>query len=97
MNNRTTIVKLVLAAALAAATGCVATVGVPPGPPARVELRGSAPSALHVWLDGHWAWRGGWTWVAGTWALRPHAGAVWVGGHRANGRHGGYWIEGHWR
>ena len=27
-------------------------------PPAQVEVIGVAPSATHVWVGGHWAWRG---------------------------------------
>ncbi len=67
-------------------------------PPPRVEVRTVQPSANHMWIAGHWAWRyGRHEWISGHWAEPPNAGMVWEPAHwRAVG---GQWsfIEGHWR
>ena len=43
----------------------VVTVAVAP-PPLRVEVKSAPPSDRHVWIAGHWAWRGGQhEWVPG--------------------------------
>ena len=69
----------------------------PPAP--IVEVRVTAPSGRHVWVDGYHRWDGrGYVWVPGRWDLPPRAGHVWVPGHWAHHRvHGHYWVEGHWR
>ena len=67
-------------------------------PPPRVEVRTAAPSAGHVWIAGHWAWRGAaHVWVPGHWALPPAAGYVWEPARWVN--QNGQWVfyEGHWR
>jgi hypothetical protein len=66
-------------------------------PPPRVEVRTVAPSPQHVWLPGHWAWRGGGhVWLPGHWALPPAPGYHWVHARWIN--EGGQWVfyEGHW-
>ncbi len=66
-------------------------------PPVRVEVRPVAPSPGHVWLGGHWAWRGGrHVWLPGTWAMPPAPGYRWVEARWVN--QGGQWVffEGHW-
>jgi hypothetical protein len=67
-------------------------------PPARVEVRPVAPSPNHVWIGGHWAWRGGaHVWVNGHYALPPGQGYVWEPARWAN-QNGQYtFFEGHWR
>jgi hypothetical protein len=48
-------------------------------PPLRVEVRPVAPSPAHVWIGGHWVWRGSrHVWIAGDWARPPRSGYVWV-------------------
>jgi hypothetical protein len=67
----------------------------PPAP--RVEVRPVAPSPSHVWIGGHWAWRGGaHVWVGGHYALPPGAGYRWEQARWVN--QGGAWTfyEGHW-
>ncbi len=68
----------------------------PPKP--RVEKLPPRPSKLHVWIPGHWEWRGNkFVWKPGRWAVPPRSGAVWVPGHWEQ-RHGGWvFIPGHWR
>jgi hypothetical protein len=53
------------------------------------------PSARHVWIHGHWAWRGRWIWVPGHWHLQK-VGHHFVGGHweARDGRF--HWIAGGW-
>ena len=66
------------------------------GPPAaRVEIRPVRPWANGVWIDGHWARRGGaWVWIPGHWD-RPYGHySAWVPGHY---NRYGEWVEGHWR
>jgi hypothetical protein len=66
-------------------------------PPPQVEVVPISPGPDYYWVPGYWSWNGTWAWVGGSWAFRPHPGAVWIGGHW--GRHGrGYiWIGGRWR
>jgi hypothetical protein len=67
----------------------------PPRP--RVEVRPVAPSPDHMWIDGHWAWRGRrHVWVGGHWMTPPSTGYAWVPARWVN--EGGAWIfyEGHW-
>ena len=66
-------------------------------PPPRVEVRPVAPSAAHLWIPGHWAWRGGaHVWLGGHYALPPAPGYRWVAARWVN--EGGQWVffEGHW-
>ncbi len=99
--------------ALLLATGCVATVRpgrvavvAPVGvvyvhrepPPMRMEVVPAPPTVEHVWVPGHWAWRGDdYAWVPGHHAVRPHPRAVWVEGHWSRHPSGWYWTEGCWR
>ena len=64
-------------------------------PAARMEVVGVAPSPNHLWINGHWAWRGRWVWEPGFWEVR-RPGAVWIEGHWVRHRHGWVWIGGHW-
>jgi hypothetical protein len=67
-------------------------------PPARVEVIGVAPSSNHVWISGHWAWKGGaYHWQKGYWMKRPRANVKWIPGHWKYTRHGYVWKAGHWR
>jgi len=66
-------------------------------PPMRVEVRPAAPSPNHIWIAGHWAWRGGaHVWMPGRYALPPAPGYRWVAARWVN--EGGRWtfFEGHW-
>jgi hypothetical protein len=66
-------------------------------PPLRVEARPMAPSPRHIWIDGHWAWRGGaHVWMPGHWAMPPAPGYHWVPARWVND--GGQYVfyEGHW-
>lgn len=68
-------------------------------PPARRrEVRPHRPSQRHVWVPGHWDWRGHrYVWVSGHWAVPPRHGATWVAGHW-EARHGGWvFVAGYWR
>jgi hypothetical protein len=70
----------------------------PPPPQQEVVVVERRPSPHHVWIAGHWAWRGRWVWVAGHWQRAHHQGAVWVPGHwdrMPNGRW--RWMGGHWQ
>ncbi len=66
-------------------------------PAARVEVRPMAPSQGHVWIDGHWRWRGNrHLWEAGYWELPPSTGYHWVAARWVN--EGGAWMfyDGYW-
>src|SRR5437588_2424355 len=72
-------------------------VQVPPPPP-RAEVQPVAPSARHIWIAGHWAWRGGaHVWLSGAWVVPPESNVIWEPARWAN--EGGEWrfFEGHWR
>src|SRR5260370_36887109 len=67
-------------------------------PPLRVEAQPVRPSVRHLWIAGHWAWRGGaHVWMPGYWALPPGAGYAWVPARWV--QEGGQWVfyQGHWR
>jgi hypothetical protein len=69
-----------------------------PPPALREEVViGVAPSPLHVWVPGYWAWHDRWVWVAGRWEVPPRHGAVWSPGHWQSHAHGWVWRPGHWR
>lgn len=65
-------------------------------PPPREEVIVAAPSPAHVWVQGRWAWRNGWAWLPGHWAVPPRARAHWVPGYWDSRPRGWVWIEGHW-
>jgi len=67
-------------------------------PPPRVEVRTAQPSAGHMWINGHWAWRyGRHEWIPGHWAQPPNTGMIWEPARWT--AVGGRWtfVEGHWR
>jgi len=54
-----------------------------------VETAPVAPGPDYTWTPGYWSWSGGtWVWVRGIWVVRPHVGAIWVGGHWVRHGHG---------
>src|SRR6185436_14338556 len=57
-----------------------AEVGVEPPAPQPEPAAVGQPSPQHVWIAGHWAWRGKWMWFHGHWALGS-PGATWIPGH----------------
>ena len=101
----TRISRIVCAALLLLATGCVVrehvVVRTPPvPPPSQVEIVPVRPGPAHVWVPGHWAWRGserGYVWVGGHWAVPQGSNYVWMPGHWAQESGGYVWVEGHWR
>jgi hypothetical protein len=98
MRKRLLIQTLVLAAAAVSGAACATRVVVAGPPPAvRMEVRGVAPSPAHAWVDGYWAWRGGWVWMPGRWAVPPRGRHAWVPGHWQRRGRGWVFIEGHWR
>jgi hypothetical protein len=71
---------------------------VAPPPPPRVEVQMARPSPNHVWIAGHYAWRGGaHVWLPGHWAMPPSGGYTWEPARWVN--QNGQWVfyEGHWR
>lgn len=102
---RIRLVDFLVGALLLLAAGCAVREQLvikapPPVPVARVEVVPAQPGPGHVWVAGHWAWRGpaqGYVWVPGHWIVPQSPGYIWVSG-RWEPRPGGYmWIEGHWR
>lgn len=78
--------------------GPTQTVIVTQQPPAPlVEVIPAAPSPFYAWVPGYWSWNGTWVWIGGSWAHRPHPGAVWVGGNWAHRGRGFVWFGGRWR
>lgn len=68
-------------------------------PPVIVERPGPGPGPDFFWIEGRWAWRGGWVWMRGHYERHPHwhPGGGWVAGHWEARRGGHVWIEGSWR
>ena len=91
--------------ALLLAAGCVIPEPVvvkapPPVPPLQVEVVPVQPGPGHIWIAGHWAWRGperGYVWVPGHWEVPRSPAYVWVPGHWEPQPGGYVWLEGHWR
>ena len=74
-----------------------ADVGVDPPAPQPETVVVVRPSPQHVWIAGHWVWRGRWIWIGGRWALGT-SGAVWIPGYWHHGPKGRWhWVRGHWR
>ena len=67
-------------------------------PPPCEDPRPRAPSAVHVWVAGRWAWQHGhYVWINGHWVAPARRGALWVSGHwEVRGGHA-IWVEGYWR
>ena len=67
-------------------------------PPPQREVIYERPSAVHVWIGGYWAWRGGrHVWIAGGWQRPPRNNVAWVS-PRWEDRGGRYvFVEGFWR
>jgi hypothetical protein len=100
----------VLAAALllsGASTACMATarpaagvVYVGEAPPRAIrEARPSAPSRAHVWIPGHYEYRGrSYAWVSGRWEVPIAANyRRWIPGKWERNRNGWFWVDGRWR
>src|SRR5262245_7198463 len=83
-----------------------ATVETPPStpppsagdpPPPQQEVIPVAPGPTYVWAPGYWGWHNGWVWVGGSYVIRPHPAAVWIGPRwERRGRHY-VWVRGRWR
>ncbi len=70
----------------------------PPPPPREAYAFGRCPSPRHVFVPGHYQWRGNrYRWVNGYWAVPPRPRAAWIPGYwrPENGVH--IWINGFWR
>jgi WXXGXW repeat (2 copies) len=68
-------------------------------PPEVIQERVTvAPSPIHIWIGGHWAWRrGAYDWAPGYWASRPHPRAYWAPGGWVRFGGGWRWRHGYWR
>jgi hypothetical protein len=67
----------------------------PPAP--KLELVPKEPGSGYVWIRGHWAWTGTWTWEEGYWVQRPGPDIQWMDGFWARHGKGWIWMAGHWR
>jgi hypothetical protein len=68
-------------------------------PPVYEEVQPAAPVGSQglVWQPGHWEWRGGWFWIAGTYIQTTIANTVWVPGQWVTGADGLWrWSPAHW-
>jgi len=65
----------------------------PPPPPRVVVVKGTCPSAGHVWIAGHYEWEANaYVWVKGRWVVPPRGKRGW----RAGTWHKGAWTPGRW-
>jgi hypothetical protein len=63
-----------------------------------VEVIGPAPSPQHVWIAGHYDWRGDrYVWLPGRYEVVREGYRRWEPGHWEHDRNGYFWIEGRWR
>jgi len=76
-------------------TSSVIVENEPPAP--KLELIPKEPGAGYIWIRGHWAWTGTWTWEEGYWVQRPAPDIQWMDGFWARHGKGWIWIAGHWR
>lgn len=68
-----------------------------PPPPVQTEIVTVAPSPVHVWIGGYWAWTGSrYEWRAGHWETPPQYGYHWVPREWVQGPNGWYLRGGHW-
>jgi hypothetical protein len=75
----------------------VVYVRTPPPPPIRETILVS-PGPGYFWVGGFHSWNGNsYVWVPGRWERIPGRRHAWAPGHWVHGRHGWYWVEGHWR
>ncbi len=83
---------------LAGCAGGYAYYASMPPPPRRAEVRGVAPGAGFIWIDGYWGYSGGrYAWVPGYWGRPPRGRSRWEPG-RWETRHGRYeYRRGRWR
>lgn len=67
-------------------------------PPRVIEERiVVAPSPVHVWIGGRWAWRqGAYVWTPGYWARRPYGYSRWHSGLWLRHGQGWRWRHGYW-
>ena len=69
----------------------------PYAPPAlRYEYRYAQPSLHHMWINGYWGWRNGYTWFPGYWAIPPYAGLFWIPAHWVFSEGAWLLIDGYW-
>lgn len=60
-------------------------------------VKPTKPGKKYIWVNGHWAVRGGkYVWVKGNWAKKK-PGAKWISGHWKKVPGGWKWIPGHWK
>lgn len=78
-----------------AAPDAVAAPNAPPAP--QVEVVPVAPGPEYAWAPGYWYWNHSWVWMGGSWVIRPHVGAVWIGPRYIRHGRGYVWVRGHWR
>src|SRR5262249_59100318 len=102
-----TIKRLIASAALAglvATAGCAGTYGysegyyaTTPPPAAYVDVRGSAPYAGAVWIDGYWGYRSDhYIWNRGYWT-HERPGYTWEAHRWYRSGNGWRLSRGHWR
>jgi hypothetical protein len=68
-------------------------------PPAvRVETQTVSPGPNYAWTRGYWRWSSTtYTWVPGSWMVRPRPAAVYVEGHWLRRGSRWVWVAGRWR
>jgi WXXGXW repeat (2 copies) len=67
-------------------------------PQHHVIARPPAPSPLHIWVSGEWAWDNGrYNYHEGYWDRPSNGRHRWVEGQWRHTRRGWYWVPGHWR
>jgi hypothetical protein len=76
-------------------TSSVIVEQAPPAP--KLELIPKEPGSEYIWIRGHWAWTGTWTWEEGYWVQRPAPDIQWMDGVWARHGKGWIWMPGHWR
>lgn len=89
---------LTLFALTVVTSSCTRTVVRTGPPPPRTEVVAVAPSPRHVWVPGHYAYRGrGYRWIPGHYRVAPRRYRTWVPGYWRQAPRGHVWVEGHWQ
>ena len=94
MKNAINVGIIILFVSLMASCAGTVTIAPPPPPVETVIVR---PSPRHVWVPGHYAYRGRrYVWVDGYHTIPPRGRSAYAPGEWRQSPRGYVWVEGRW-